>query len=136
VAHRDAPLAIDAHSGELRACATQDDMNSSLGTSPDNAAEFTWQHDDVFGRIASRYDLLCDVFSLGIHRLWKRRVARRIAEEPWATLLDGATGTGHIVLRLLAHESTAGRRVIASDISPRCSRWRTGAWPRTVNASS
>jgi ubiquinone/menaquinone biosynthesis C-methylase UbiE len=36
----------------------------------ENAAEFAWQHDDVFGRIASRYDLLCDVFSFGIHRLW------------------------------------------------------------------
>ena len=41
----------------------------------DNAADFAWQQDDVFGRIATRYDLLCDVFSLGFHRLWKRRVA-------------------------------------------------------------
>ncbi|MGM9486663.1 ubiquinone/menaquinone biosynthesis methyltransferase [Ideonella sp. YS5] len=94
-------------------------MNSSAPKSLDNAAEFAWQHDDVFGRIASRYDLLCDVFSLGIHRLWKRRVARRIADEPWTTLLDGATGTGHIVLSILAHEATRGRRVIASDISPK-----------------
>ena len=84
-----------------------------------NAAEFAWQQDDVFGRIASRYDLLCDVFSLGIHRLWKRRVARRIASEKWDTLLDGATGTGDIILRLLAHEETAGRTVIASDVSAR-----------------
>jgi ubiquinone/menaquinone biosynthesis methyltransferase len=83
----------------------------------DNAAEFAWQHDDVFGRIASRYDLLCDVFSLGIHRLWKRRVARRIADEPWQTLLDSATGTGDIVLRILAHQGTEGRRIVASDIS-------------------
>src|SRR3546814_1346674 len=66
-----------------------------------NAAEFAWRRDDVFGRIASRYDLLCDVFSLGIHRLWKRRVARRIADEPWYVLLDGATGTGDIILRLM-----------------------------------
>src|SRR6185436_17721780 len=83
----------------------------------ENAAEFAWQHDDVFGRIASRYDLLCDVFSLGIHRLWKRQVARRIAAEPWETLLDSATGTGDIVLRILSHEATAGRRIVASDIS-------------------
>lgn len=82
-----------------------------------NAAEFAWQHDDVFGRIASRYDLLCDVFSFGIHRFWKRAVARRIASEEWNTLLDGASGTGDIVLRLLAHEQPAGRAVIASDIS-------------------
>ena len=83
----------------------------------ENAAEFAWQHDDVFGRIAARYDLLCDVFSLGIHRLWKRRVADRIASEAWSTLLDGATGTGDILLRLFARQQPAGRTVIASDIS-------------------
>ncbi len=92
-------------------------MDSERATA--NAAEFAWQHDDVFGRIASRYDLLCDVFSFGIHRFWKRAVARRIASESWNTLLDGATGTGDIVLRLLAHQSTAGRTVIASDVSAR-----------------
>jgi ubiquinone/menaquinone biosynthesis methyltransferase len=94
-------------------------MESSVRPSSKNAAEFAWTHDDVFGRIASRYDLLCDVFSLGIHRLWKRRVARRIASENWSTLLDGATGTGDIILRLLAHESIQGRTVFASDVSPR-----------------
>jgi len=93
-----------------------DQENQALTESP-NAAAFAWQSDDVFGRIASRYDLLCDVFSLGIHRLWKRRVARRLAAEPWTTLLDGATGTGDIILRLLNHEHPAGRRVIASDVS-------------------
>src|SRR5215831_11317032 len=66
----------------------------------DNAAHFAWQQDDVFGRIATRYDLLCDVFSFGFHRLWKRRVVQLIAREPWATLLDGATGTGDIITRL------------------------------------
>ncbi len=82
-----------------------------------NAAEFAWRHDDVFGRIASRYDLLCDAFSFGIHRIWKRRVARRIAGEAWSVLLDGATGTGDIMLRVLAHQSMDGRTVIAADIS-------------------
>ncbi|WMW79317.1 class I SAM-dependent methyltransferase [Undibacterium cyanobacteriorum] len=67
-----------------------------------NAADFQWKADDVFGRIASRYDRLCDVFSLGIHRQWKRRVAQRIASERWDVLLDGATGTGDIILRVLA----------------------------------
>ena len=89
-----------------------------MNSSPEaNAAQFAWKTDDVFGRIASRYDLLCDVFSLGIHRLWKRRVARRIASEQWNVLVDGATGTGDIILRLLAHEQPAGRTIIASDVS-------------------
>lgn len=68
-----------------------------------NAADFHAQQDDVFGRIATRYDLLCDLFSLGIHRLWKRRVAALIAQEPWTCLLDAASGTGDVVLRV-AHQ--------------------------------
>ncbi len=84
-----------------------------------NAAEFYTQADDVFGRIADRYDLLCDLFSLGIHRLWKRRVARIIAREPWARMLDCATGTGDIILRVLGHRSLENnQRIVASDISP------------------
>jgi demethylmenaquinone methyltransferase/2-methoxy-6-polyprenyl-1,4-benzoquinol methylase len=82
-----------------------------------NAAEFEWQKDDVFGRIASRYDILCDVFSFGIHRLWKRRVAQRIADDNWSTLLDGATGTGDIILRVLQKSQKQNRKIIASDIS-------------------
>ncbi|MBW8847785.1 MAG: ubiquinone/menaquinone biosynthesis methyltransferase [Burkholderiales bacterium] len=84
---------------------------------PRNAAAFRWRSDDVFARIASRYDLLCDLFSFGIHRLWKRDVARVIAAESWQTLLDGATGTGDIILRVLRHEHVQGRTVVASDIS-------------------
>lgn len=83
----------------------------------DNAAAFAWQRDDVFGRIAGRYDRLCDVFSFGIHRLWKQRMARRMADENWHTLLDGATGTGDIVLRLLEADTQQRRRIVASDIS-------------------
>jgi demethylmenaquinone methyltransferase / 2-methoxy-6-polyprenyl-1,4-benzoquinol methylase len=85
----------------------------------ENAAEFHVQQDDVFGRIASRYDFLCDLFSLGIHRLWKRRVAHVIAQEPWSLLLDCATGTGDIILRVLRNkELHDGQKIIASDISP------------------
>ena len=84
-----------------------------------NAAEFSTSADDVFGRIASRYDLLCDLFSLWIHRHWKRRVAVLVASQPWHELLDAASGTGDIVLRVLGLQpSGATRRIVASDISP------------------
>jgi ubiquinone/menaquinone biosynthesis methyltransferase len=84
-----------------------------------NAAEFYTQQDDVFGRIANRYDLLCDLFSFGIHRLWKRKVAKVIAEESWFELLDCATGTGDIILRVLQNKKlNANQKIIASDISP------------------
>lgn len=84
-----------------------------------NAAEFSTQQDDVFGRIANRYDLLCDLFSFGIHRLWKRKVAKIIAEESWSNLLDCATGTGDITLRVLNKKNLeVNQKIIASDISP------------------
>ncbi len=97
----------------------------------ENAAEFHAQQDDVFGRIARRYDLLCDLFSFGIHRLWKRRVAAVIAREPWLRLLDCATGTGDIILRVLGHRKLqTNQTLIASDISPQMlaiARKRLGA---------
>jgi demethylmenaquinone methyltransferase / 2-methoxy-6-polyprenyl-1,4-benzoquinol methylase len=84
-----------------------------------NAAEFSTSADDVFGRIASRYDLLCDLFSFWIHRHWKRRVASLVASEPWQELFDAASGTGDIVLRVLKRQpGSASRRIVASDISP------------------
>ena len=99
-----------------------------------NAADFHAQADDIFGRIATRYDLLCDLFSLGIHRLWKRRVAAIIAQEPWTCLLDAAAGTGDVVLRVANHPNHQGLQhgqvVITSDISPQMlaiARKRAGA---------
>jgi ubiquinone/menaquinone biosynthesis methyltransferase len=84
-----------------------------------NAASFDSGADDVFGRIAGRYDVLCDLFSFGIHRLWKRRVASLIAQEPWSGMLDAAAGTGDVVLRVIKHRSAlAGRDIVVSDISP------------------
>jgi len=92
-------------------------LSGSPDGSSENAAAFSFVSDDVFGRIADRYDLLCDLFSFGIHRIWKRAVAREIARQPWDVLLDGATGTGDIILRVLSHESVAGRTIRASDTS-------------------
>jgi demethylmenaquinone methyltransferase/2-methoxy-6-polyprenyl-1,4-benzoquinol methylase len=87
-------------------------------TAPLNAARFSGRSDDVFGRIASRYDLLSDLFSFGIHRHWKQRVAQLIASEEWTEMLDTASGTGDIVLRVLQQRTLGSRHVVASDTSP------------------
>ena len=106
-------------------------MSTNGQAQSSNAADFHAQADDVFGRIATRYDLLCDLFSLGIHRIWKRRVAALIAQEPWTCLLDAAAGTGDVVLRIANHQGLQREQVvIASDISPQMlaiARKRTGA---------
>ena len=87
-----------------------------------NSADFTPKDDDVFGRIANRYDILCDLFSFGIHRFWKRRVAYIIGNAPWQNLLDVASGTGDIVYRILQQRLSNGaidssHQIIVSDIS-------------------
>ena len=84
-----------------------------------NAASFDASHDDVFNRIASRYDLLCELFSFFIHRLWNSRMARRIPALPWQCMLDVASGTGDIALRVVGTlDVERGRTCIVSDICP------------------
>jgi demethylmenaquinone methyltransferase/2-methoxy-6-polyprenyl-1,4-benzoquinol methylase len=55
----------------------------------------------VFSRVASRYDLMNDVMSAGIHRLWKDAMIDWLAPRPGMRLLDVAGGTGDIAFRAL-----------------------------------
>ncbi|MBW8269560.1 class I SAM-dependent methyltransferase [Caldovatus sp. SYSU G05006] len=69
----------------------------------------------VFESVAPRYDLMNDLMSLGLHRLWKRAFVAAIGASPRETLLDLAGGTGDIAFAAL--EGGAGR-VILSDVNP------------------
>jgi len=82
-----------------------------------NAAAFDPASDDVFARIAERYDRLCDVFSVFAHRFWKARIAKLMAQERGALALDVASGTGDIPVRLL-RRGGGPERIIVSDICP------------------
>src|SRR5579859_5422685 len=55
---------------------------------------------DLFARIARRYDLLNDLQSFGLHRLWKRRVATLAHVRPGDKALDICCGTGDIAFAL------------------------------------
>jgi demethylmenaquinone methyltransferase/2-methoxy-6-polyprenyl-1,4-benzoquinol methylase len=55
----------------------------------------------VFGSVASRYDVMNDAMSLGIHRLWKDAMLDWIAPRAGQRLLDVAGGTGDISFRFL-----------------------------------
>ena len=88
-------------------------------TAEPNAAAFEPAHDDVFGRIAGRYDRLCDLFSLGAHRIWKQQLAGRMAALPGEDILDLASGTGDIPLRLARRLGPDHqRRVRVTDLCP------------------
>jgi ubiquinone/menaquinone biosynthesis methyltransferase len=90
----------------------------SVSAEEANAASFHPAHDDVFARIAGRYDVLCDLFSLGIHRLWKRRMVARMAAHKGQVIFDAASGTGDIPLRLLRRGLGAKRTLWVTDLCP------------------
>ncbi|MFQ3622846.1 MAG: class I SAM-dependent methyltransferase [Acetobacteraceae bacterium] len=69
---------------------------------------------DVFESVARRYDLMNDLMSLGIHRVWKRIFVNQLAPRPSMRLLDLAAGTGDIAFAAL--ERGCGHAVL-SDIS-------------------
>ena len=68
----------------------------------------------VFDSVAPRYDLMNDVMSLGIHRIWKRIFATRLRPSASRTLLDLASGTGDIVANW---RRLGGGPVLATDIN-------------------
>ncbi len=57
---------------------------------------------DVFSSVAGRYDLMNDLMSLGVHRLWKGVLIDWLAPRPDMTLVDVGGGTGDIALRFKA----------------------------------
>jgi demethylmenaquinone methyltransferase/2-methoxy-6-polyprenyl-1,4-benzoquinol methylase len=65
----------------------------------------------VFDRVASRYDLMNDLMSGGVHRVWKDMTAARLNPQPGERIIDCAGGTGDISKRLakLARQAQARR---------------------------
>ena len=55
----------------------------------------------VFTNVASKYDVMNDVMSVGVHRLWKDAMMDWLAPRPGQRLLDVAGGTGDIAFRFL-----------------------------------
>jgi demethylmenaquinone methyltransferase / 2-methoxy-6-polyprenyl-1,4-benzoquinol methylase len=53
----------------------------------------------VFDRVARRYDLMNDLMSGGVHRLWKDAVAARLNPQPGEVIIDCAGGTGDMARR-------------------------------------
>lgn len=69
--------------------------------------------EDLFAAIAPRYDLINDLQSFGLHRLWKRRLIRLAGIRPGELALDVCCGTGDVAFALAA----AGATVTGFDFS-------------------
>ena len=68
----------------------------------------------VFTSVARQYDLMNDLMSGGLHRLWKDRFVNRVKPRLGETIIDMAGGTGDIAFRL----ARRGARVTVADINP------------------
>ncbi|WP_227286271.1 bifunctional demethylmenaquinone methyltransferase/2-methoxy-6-polyprenyl-1,4-benzoquinol methylase UbiE [Boseongicola sp. H5] len=66
----------------------------------------------VFTNVASRYDVMNDVMSVGIHRVWKDAMMDWLAPRDGQSLLDVAGGTGDIAFRFLKRAPGAGATVL------------------------
>ena len=67
----------------------------------------------VFSSVARRYDLMNDLMSGGMHRLWKHRFVDRVKPRPGEEILDMAGGTGDVAFRMAGR----GARVTVADIN-------------------
>jgi demethylmenaquinone methyltransferase/2-methoxy-6-polyprenyl-1,4-benzoquinol methylase len=67
----------------------------------------------VFSSVARRYDIMNDLMSAGMHRLWKDRFVNRVKPQAGEVILDMAGGTGDIAFRM----AQRGTRVTVSDIN-------------------
>ena len=85
---------------------TRNLLDNSFGNQTVTAAERRQRIGVVFDAIAPRYDLMNDLMSFGIHRIWKRKLAARVADAG-GVAVDLAGGTGDVA-RLLVD----GRRKV------------------------
>ncbi|PWG03336.1 bifunctional demethylmenaquinone methyltransferase/2-methoxy-6-polyprenyl-1,4-benzoquinol methylase UbiE [Sphingosinicella humi] len=68
----------------------------------------------VFSNVASRYDLMNDFMSAGMHRIWKNQFVAKLKPRAGQHILDMAGGTGDIAFRI----AERGAQVTVADINP------------------
>ena len=71
---------------------------------------------DVFSSVADKYDLMNDLMSAGIHRLWKSAMIDWLNPRAGQSILDVGGGTGDIAFRILERRPDA--RITVCDLTP------------------
>ena len=85
----------------------------NFGDELDSPEEKTRRVGEVFSSVARRYDLMNDLMSGGMHRLWKDRFVARVKPRAGEDILDMAGGTGDVAFRM----ARRGAHVTVSDIN-------------------
>ena len=92
---------------------TQDEQKTThFGYQTVPEAEKAGRVQGVFNSVASRYDVMNDVMSMGIHRVWKDAMMDWLAPRPGQKLLDVAGGTGDVSFRFLNRAGQAHATVL------------------------
>lgn len=71
---------------------------------------------EVFHSVASKYDVMNDLMSFGMHRLWKRFTIKQAAIRPGQRILDVASGTGDLAKEFARLTGPTGK-VVMTDIN-------------------
>ena len=84
---------------------------------------------ELFSALAKRYNVMTDVWTLGLHRLWKRQAMKLCALRPGERVLDVATGTGDLAFLESAAVGRDGKVVGVDSCAPmlEVARQRHGA---------
>ena len=82
-----------------------------------DASEKTGMVQDVFSSVAGNYDVMNDLMSGGLHRLWKDRLVNLVNIKPGQTHLDVAGGTGDVALRCWKR-AQGKAKIIVCDLNP------------------
>src|SRR6478752_7472903 len=93
------------------------ESEANFGFSPVAAEAKQGLVNEVFARVARRYDMMNDLMSGGLHRLWKDDLISWLAPPKGASpfaLLDVAGGTGDIASRFLGASGSGARAVICA----------------------
>ena len=81
--------------------AMNDDKTTHFGFETVPEGEKAGRVQGVFNSVASKYDIMNDVMSVGIHRIWKEAMMDWLAPRAGQTLLDVAGGTGDVSFKFL-----------------------------------
>ncbi|MBN9543723.1 MAG: bifunctional demethylmenaquinone methyltransferase/2-methoxy-6-polyprenyl-1,4-benzoquinol methylase UbiE [Alphaproteobacteria bacterium] len=74
---------------------------------------------DVFSSVAKHYDIMNDLMSFGVHRLWKKEFVSMVPKTK-GSILDLASGSGDIALKIYKNQKLIGNesKLVLSDINP------------------
>ncbi|MEC4592906.1 class I SAM-dependent methyltransferase [Nitrospirillum amazonense] len=109
------PPPFTADTTATDALTAQEQEARSFGFRAINPAEKAPLVQGVFSSVASRYDIMNDLMSVGIHRLWKADFVSLVNPRAGETILDVAGGTGDIAFRMAAKAPAA--RIMVCDLT-------------------